>query len=71
MFVCVPRARFMSIVQVFSVFSVSLWQNYSATYWSGMYTTWFCGFVWTQIFLETRKKKDRIGVSSVSVWTGP
>ncbi len=47
MFVCIPCARFMRIVQVFfSVFSVSLWQNYSTTYWSGMYTTSFCvGFI--------------------------
>ncbi len=38
-------------------FSVSLWDNYSATYWSGMYTTsfWVCfsSFIYTQIFLET------------------
>ncbi len=59
------------MLQVFSIFSVSLWQNYSATYWSGMYTTPFCvsssGFVCTQICLrknEENKKtldKERVG----------
>ncbi len=57
--VCIQRKRFTCMLQVFfSVFSVSLWQNYSATYWSGVYTTSFCfGFVCTQIFLEMREKK--------------
>ncbi len=42
------------------LFSVSQWQNYSATYWSGMYTTSFwVGFTdisWDELFLEQRKK---------------
>ncbi len=29
--VCIQHARFMHMLQVFSDFSVSLWQNYSAT----------------------------------------
>jgi len=52
------KMSFLRMLKVFSsVFSVSLWQNYSTTYWSGMYTTsfWvgFSGFMCTQIFLET------------------
>ncbi len=81
--VCIQRTRFMCILQVFfSILSVSLWQNYSATYWSGMYTTsfWvsFCGFMCTQIFLwdnavfmEERRKKGSDIESSCFVWMSP
>ncbi len=56
---------FMCMLQVFfSVFSVFLWHNYRAKYWSGMYTTsvWvgFSGFLCTQIFLEKTLCLDRI-----------
>lgn len=52
--VCIQRARFMHMLQFFFfIFSISLWQNYSATYSSGMYTTFFFSrFHWTQIFLD-------------------
>ncbi len=71
MFICIPRARFMSIVQVFfSVFSVSLWQNYRATFWSGMYTTSFCvDFMVSCVrryFLRRGGKKDWIGKALAS-----
>ncbi len=61
----------MHIVQVFfSAFRVSLWQNYSATYWTGIYTTLFwVGFVVScgrRYFLRRGEKKDRIGKALAS-----
>lgn len=51
--------HFMCMLQVFfSVLSVLPWQNFSASYWFGVYTTsfWigFIGFVCPQIILKTR-----------------
>jgi len=71
MFECIPRARFMHIVQVIVFFfSVSQWQNYSATYWSGMYTTSLCVSFMVlcgrRYFFSGGKKKDLIGKALVS-----
>ncbi len=69
-FVFIPRDRFIRIIQLFSVFSVSLWQNHSATYWSGMYTTLFCiSFMVSCVHIHIHRyflrrentKKDQIG----------
>ncbi len=71
---------------LFSIYSVSLWQNYSATYWSGMFTTLFrvgfsvCLFLYMQIFLRRRhvygflfrmRKKRLDRESSGFVWMSP
>jgi len=54
----------------FSVYSVYLWQNYSAPYWSGIYTTplsvGFSGFMFTDNFFRTREKNDQIGNAPAS-----
>ncbi len=83
--VCTQRARFMHMLQVFfSVFSLSLWHNYSTTYWSGMYTTsfWvvFSGLCvrryflrWNsvhRIFFQNEEKNDWIGKALASCGRG-